>query len=90
VPSEVVYTEQLDSLGAKVDTTVLAEAGLVTSPYVNVKLLARGDITKKHEVKLAAASAAAVEALQKAGGSFEKAPRLARPQVKTKEERRKK
>lgn len=91
VPSEVVFTEQLDNLGVKVDVTVLAEAGLVSSAYVSVKLLSRGDMTKKHEVKLQAASASAVEALQKAGGSFEKVGREERPVTRApKEERRKK
>ena len=89
-PAEVVYTGQLDELGAKVDTTVLAEAGLISSPYVQVKLLVQGEVSKKHEVKLANASAAAVEALQKAGGSFDKTARLSRPVTRAPKEERKK
>src|SRR5579863_2024931 len=47
MPAEVVYTSQLNSLSAKtIDTSVLAGAGLITSPYVNVKLLVKGEPTK--------------------------------------------
>jgi len=89
--SEVVYTGQLDALGAKVDTKALAEAGLISNAFVSVKLLVQGDVTKKHDVKLQAASAAAVEAVQKAGGTFEKVGREERPITRApKEERRKK
>jgi len=80
--AEVVYTSQLAAVGAKVDATTLAEKGFISSPYVIVKLLNRGEVTKKHEVKLQAASAGAVEALQAAGGSFEKVDRQPRPVTK--------
>jgi large subunit ribosomal protein L15 len=89
--SEVVYTGQLDALGAKVDTKALAEAGLISNAFVSVKLIVQGDVTKKHDVKLQAASATAVEAVQKAGGTFEKVGREERPITRApKEERRKK
>ena len=77
--NETVYTGQLDGLGANIDNHTLANAGLVTSPYVSVKLIVKGEVTKKVTVKLQAASVAAVEALQKRGGSFHPAPRLGRP-----------
>lgn len=76
--SEVVFTGDLNGLGAKVDNLVLAEKGLVSNPYVVVKLLNRGEVTKKIDVKLQAASASAVAALQEKGGSFEKTARLGR------------
>lgn len=86
VPAEVVYTGQLDAVKAKtVDAAALTEAGLVTNAYVTVKLLVKGDVTKKHDVKLQSASAAAIEAVQKAGGSFEKVARAARPATRKKE-----
>lgn len=86
VPAEVVYTGQLDKLTAKViDTASLAEAGLVSSAYVNVKLLVKGDVTKKHDVKVQAASESAIAAVQKAGGSFEKITRTARPATRKKD-----
>ena len=68
--AETVYTGQLDSLGATIDNFTVANAGLVSSPYVRVKLIVKGDITKKLTVKLQAASVPAAEALQKLGGSF--------------------
>lgn len=70
VPMENVYTGQLDSVKGVVDNFSLAEAGLVSSPYVRVKLVVKGDVTKKAEIKLQAASEAAIAAVQKAGGSF--------------------
>lgn len=80
IPSEVVYTGQLDTLSAKIiDTAALAEAGLVSNAFVKVKILVKGDVTKKHEVKLQAASESAISAIQKAGGSFEKVAQAMRP-----------
>jgi large subunit ribosomal protein L15 len=76
---EVVYTGHLDSIKkATVDTTALAEAGLISGPNVSVKLVLKGEVKTKKTVKLQSASAKAAEAVQKAGGSFEKAERLAR------------
>jgi large subunit ribosomal protein L15 len=77
--AEIVYTGQLDALGTSITTEVLAEAGLISSPYADVKLLVKGDVAKKVTVKLASASAGAIEAVQKAGGSFEITPRTPRP-----------
>ncbi|MEK7152621.1 MAG: 50S ribosomal protein L15, partial [Patescibacteria group bacterium] len=52
-PVEAVYTGQIDGLKAKtIDAAAVAEAGLVSSPYVRVKLVVKGDITKKLDVKL--------------------------------------
>lgn len=66
---EVVYTGQLNDLGAKVDNFTLADAGLVSSPYVAVKLINKGGLTKKSNVSLQAVSKSAEEAIQKKGGS---------------------
>lgn len=80
VPAQNVYTGQLERFGGKtVDAKVLAETGLISDPYERVKLLVKGDLTKKVTVKLPAASEAAVAAVQKAGGNFEQTPRLSRP-----------
>jgi large subunit ribosomal protein L15 len=81
VKPENVFTEQLNDLGAKVDNQVLADKGLVSSPYVRVKLLTRGELTKKVSVSLQAASQSAIDALQKAGGDFTVVPRTARPKA---------
>jgi large subunit ribosomal protein L15 len=87
VPAENVFTDQLDQLGAKVDNQVLAENGLVSNPYVRVKLLKRGDVTKKVAVSLQGASATAVEALQKAGGEFTAVARQPRPITRKKDDK---
>jgi ribosomal protein L15 len=63
----------------------LAEAGLISSPYVNVKLILKGELKNKKTVKLQGASANAVDAVGKAGGNFSTTPRLARPNKKTTE-----
>ena len=78
VAKEVVYTGQLDQLTGTIDNASLAEAGIVSSPYVSVKLITRGDVTKKHTVKLQSASATAMAAIQKAGGTFTAVDRVKR------------
>ena len=84
-PAEIVFTDQLESLNtAVIDSSVLASAGLISNPYVCVKLLNKGEITKKLTVSLPAASAAAISLIQSAGGQFNKVGRLARPVTKTK------
>lgn len=84
-PAENVYTGQLEAFGGKtVDAKVLAEAGIISSPYVLVKVVAKGNLTKKVTVKLSSASQSAVEAINKAGGSFESVARLQRPKTSTK------
>lgn len=76
--AENVYTGQLDQLKGVADNFTLFQAGLTSSPYVNVKLVVKGDVTKKIDVKLQSASANAIAAVQKAGGSFSKTERVAR------------
>ncbi len=76
--AENVYTGQLNNLGVTIDNFVLADAGLITNPYVKVKLVVKGKVTKKVSVKLQAASVTAIEALQKHGGSFQVTPQVAR------------
>lgn len=88
-PAEEVFTDQLDKLSSKtVDSFALAEAGLISNPYVRVKLLVRGDVTKKVTVKLQSASAGAIAAIQKAGGSFEKVALASRPASAKKAEKK--
>lgn len=85
LPAEVVYTGQLEQLtGAMADAETLAANGLISNPYVTVKLLVKGELTKKVTVKLPAASQSAIAAVEKAGGSFEKTARLSRPKTSTK------
>lgn len=86
---EEVYTGQLDAFGGKtVDTFALAEAGLISNPYVRVKLLLKGNVTKKVTVTLQGASAGAIAAIQKAGGTFKQIPLEARPASQKKQEKK--
>lgn len=82
--AENVYTGQLDGLGKTIDANVLANAGLISSPYVFVKLLNRGAVTKAVTVSLPAASQTAIAAVQEAGGTFKPTGRLARPSTSAK------
>lgn len=78
--AELIYTGQLDALSTKtINNQALAEAGLISNPYVKVKLVSKGPVTKKVNIKLQAASVSAVDAVQKAGGSFALVPQVPRP-----------
>ena len=92
VPAETVYTGQLSELGAaKVDNASLAAAGLITSPYVRVKVITKGEtLSKKIAVSLQLASESAVAAIEKAGGSFTKTPQVMRPKLNKPDEPKKK
>jgi large subunit ribosomal protein L15 len=77
---EVVYTSQLDQFAGKtVDAAALAEAGLVSNAFVGIKLITKGEVTKKVTVKLQGASESAIAAIQQAGGTFEKVGGNSRP-----------
>lgn len=76
--AELIYTGQLDDIKGVVDNFSLFNAGLITSPYVRVKLVVKGDVTKKTDVKLQSASESAIEKVQKAGGSFTVVPQVKR------------
>ena len=83
VKHEIVYTGQLDQFAGKIaDTAALVEAGLVSSAFVRVKLISKGEVTKKVSVKLQAASESAVAAVEQAGGTFEKVALPSRPASK--------
>ena len=70
--AEVVYTDTLNELSGNVDNFVLAEKNFISSPYVKVKVISRGELKSKITLETQFASKSAVEALQKAGGSFKK------------------
>lgn len=85
--AENVYTGQLDAVeGATIDSFTLAEAGLISNPFVRVKLISKGEVTKKVTVKLQGASESAIAAIEKVGGSFEKVAMTARPASSKKED----
>lgn len=68
----VVYTDRLNNLTGKVDNFTLAEKGLIENPYTKVKVISRGELNAKISLETQFASKTAVEAIQKAGGSFKK------------------
>jgi large subunit ribosomal protein L15 len=81
---ENVYTGQLDIIKkSQVDNLAVFEAGLVASPYSKVKLIINGEISAKKEVKLQSASANAIKAVEKAGGTFQVVSQVARPAKKS-------
>jgi large subunit ribosomal protein L15 len=59
---------KLDAKG-EVDAAALIAAGLIRRERDGVRLLAKGKITRQVKLKVHGASAAAIEAVQKAGGS---------------------
>lgn len=88
--AENVYTGQLEQFSGKtVDANVLADAKLISSPFVTVKVVVKGELTKKVTVKLSAASENAKAAIEAAGGSFEKTARLQRPKTSKKADKKK-
>ncbi len=86
VPTSTLYTGQLDNIGkATIDTTVLTEAGLIEHPYVRVKIVSKGEVTKKLTIKLQGATKSAITAIEKAGGSFTVVEQLKRPTTSAKQ-----
>jgi large subunit ribosomal protein L15 len=59
------------SAGTDVDVAALAEAGLVRSPNVPVKVLGTGDLAVPLKLRVAAVSASARKKIEAAGGSVE-------------------
>ncbi|MDL2235590.1 50S ribosomal protein L15 [Christensenellaceae bacterium OttesenSCG-928-L17] len=81
--AEVVYTDVLSALSGDVDNFTLAEKGLISGPFAKVKVITRGDITSKINLKTQFASKTAISAIEKSGGTFTKTPTPLRPPVKT-------
>lgn len=71
-PAQVVYSDRLNELKGLVDNFALYEAGMVATPFHSIKVIARGELTTKVDLKVQAASKSVREAIAKAGGSFEK------------------
>jgi large subunit ribosomal protein L15 len=87
VPAQVVYADELT--GAKQDNVSLFEAGLITTPFHAVKIIAgKGEITFKGKLEVSGASKSVVEAIVKNGGSFTKVDVPELPKSEKKEEKR--
>lgn len=70
--AQVVYTDRLNDLSGKVDNFVLADNGLIKTPYAKTKVISRGELTAKVELETQFASKTAIEAIKNAGGKFTK------------------
>ena len=81
----VVYTDRLNDLTGKIDNFVLADKGLIKTPYAKVKVITRGELTAKIDIETQFASKTAIEAIKKAGGKFTKVAVPQRVAVKTEE-----
>lgn len=83
--AENVYTGQLNAFAGKTaDNFSLFDAGLVSSPHTNVKIVLKGELTVKVSVNVQGASESAKAAIQKAGGVFTQTPRVMREAKTTK------
>src|SRR5919202_4311207 len=72
-PAQVVYLDHLNAFkGKTVDNMSLFEAGLIATPFHSVKVIARGELSEKVNLRVQAASKSVQEAIVKAGGTFEK------------------
>lgn len=67
---QVVYTSALNELSGSVDNFKLFEAGLITTPYNNVKVVKNGELKKKIELKVQKITVGAQNDLEAAGGKF--------------------
>lgn len=79
IKAEVIYTKSLEQLDSKkiIDNYVLAEAKLLSSPFVFAKLILNGDdLTSPFNIKIQAVSKGAIEAVEKAGGKVEVVARI--------------
>ncbi|MEO6727376.1 MAG: 50S ribosomal protein L15 [Candidatus Saccharimonas sp.] len=73
-PAQVVFLDRLQGLKGTVDNLALFEAGLISTPFHTVKVILRGELSSKLTLKTQGASKNVVEAIEKAGGKFEKVP----------------
>ncbi len=72
-PAQVVYLDHLNAFKGKVaDNFTLFEAGLIATPFHTVKVISRGELNEKVTLNVQAASKSVQEAVQKAGGTFNK------------------
>lgn len=79
---ELIYIPDLAKVKGTIDNDSVYKAGLTSSPYVKVKLVGNEKTEGKFAIRLQAASAAAVESVTNAGGTFtvtDQLPRPARP-----------
>ena len=86
-PAQVVYLDRLNEFdGKSIDNKALYNADLIGTPYQPVKVILRGELTAKVDLKVLGASKSVKAAITKAGGTFVKtAVPLKKGQKKTEE-----
>ncbi len=70
-----VTTGALNNFTGLVDNFALYQARILSAPDQKARVVVRGELTVKVDVKLQGASEKAIEMITKAGGSFEKTER---------------
>jgi len=73
---KAIDDKKLDA-GKLIDAAAMVAAGLFKNASAGVRLLGKGELKTKIEVKVAGASASAVAAVEKAGGKIELPPKPA-------------
>ena len=74
-PAQIVYLDELNGFAGKLlDNKSLYEAGLISTPYHSAKIILRGELKNKVDVKVQSASKGAKEAIVALGGTFEAVP----------------
>ena len=71
---KAIDDKKLDA-GKPIDAAAMQAAGLFKKAFDGVRLLGKGEIKTKIEVKVAGASASAIAAVEKAGGKVELPPK---------------
>ena len=71
-----VTTALLNEFKGLVDNFTLYEARIINDPSDIVRVVVRGDLNSKVDVRLQSASEKAIAAISKAGGSFQKTERV--------------
>lgn len=72
-PAQVVYLDHLNAFkGKTVDHALLFNEGMIKTPFIAVKVIARGELTEKVTLHVSGASKAVQAAVIKAGGTFVK------------------
>lgn len=71
-PAQIVYVDHLNVFDGKtVDNALLFSEGYIATPFHTVKVIARGELTAKVDLRVHRASKSVVEMIKKAGGTFE-------------------
>lgn len=74
-PAQIVYIDHLNAFkGKTADNFTLFEAGLISTPFHTVKVIARGELTEKVTLNIQGASKSVQAAITKNGGAFTKTP----------------